>query len=242
MIRDWRARLLHKGTSVSETAKAYRFVRAVLMTAADDRIIARNPCRVRGAGEEKPDERPTLTVRQVYELADRMPGDCKRVLVMLAAFASLRWGEISALRHRHRVRDGDRHPAARPTGYRRPGGEPAQVPGWLAHGGDPARDSSGNPCSPRRLRRAGPRFADLHRHPRWRATSLQLPPSGEVVRGRRRDRRAWSAFSRLAPYRELAGGGNRRKPPRPHGPDGPRQRPRRADLPAQDRRRWPGDR
>ena len=89
---------LDQGISVSETAKAYRFLRAVLMTAADDRIIPRNPCRVRGAGEEKPDERPTLTVRQVYELADRMPGDCYRVLVLLAAFASLRWGEITALR------------------------------------------------------------------------------------------------------------------------------------------------
>jgi integrase len=98
MIRDWRARLLDQGVSVSEAAKAYRFVRAVLMTAADDRIIPRNPCRVRGAGEERPDERPTLTVRQVYELADRMPGDCHRVLVLLAAFASLRWGEITALR------------------------------------------------------------------------------------------------------------------------------------------------
>jgi integrase len=98
MIRDWRARLLDQGISISETAKAYRFLRAVLMTAADDRIIPRNPCRVRGAGEEKPDERPTLTVRQVYELADRMPGDCHRVLVLLAAFASLRWGEVTALR------------------------------------------------------------------------------------------------------------------------------------------------
>ena len=98
MIRDWRARLLDLGISISETAKAYRFLRAVLMTAADDRIIPRNPCRVRGAGEEKPEERPTLTVRQVYELADRMPGDCHRVLVLLAAFASLRWGEITALR------------------------------------------------------------------------------------------------------------------------------------------------
>jgi Phage integrase, N-terminal SAM-like domain len=66
MIRDWRAQLLDQGVSVSEAAKAYRFVRAVLMTTADDRIIPRNPCRVRGAGEEKPDERPTLTVRQVY--------------------------------------------------------------------------------------------------------------------------------------------------------------------------------
>lgn len=98
MIRDWRARLLHQGISVSETAKAYRFLRAVLMTAADDRIIPRNPCRVRGAGEEKPDERPTLTVRQVYGLADRMPDDRHGVLVLVAAFASLRWGEITALR------------------------------------------------------------------------------------------------------------------------------------------------
>jgi integrase len=98
MIRDWRSRLLHQGISVSETAKAYRFLRAVLMTAADDRIIPRNPCRVRGAGEEKPEERPTLAVRQVYELADRMPGGCHRLLVLVAAFASLRWGEITALR------------------------------------------------------------------------------------------------------------------------------------------------
>ena len=100
MLRDWRARLLDQGISVSETAKAYRFLRTVLMTAADDRIIPRNPCRVRGAGEEKPEERPTLTVHQVYELADRMPGDSHRVLVLLAAFASLRWGEVTALRRR----------------------------------------------------------------------------------------------------------------------------------------------
>jgi hypothetical protein len=34
MIRDWRTRLLHQGVSVSEAAQAYRFLRAVLMTAA----------------------------------------------------------------------------------------------------------------------------------------------------------------------------------------------------------------
>ena len=85
MIRDWRARLLHQGVSVSETAKAYRFLRAVLMTAADDQIIPRNPCRVRGAGEEKPDERPVLTLRQVHDLADRMPSECYRVLVLVAS-------------------------------------------------------------------------------------------------------------------------------------------------------------
>ncbi|MGR6912773.1 tyrosine-type recombinase/integrase [[Actinomadura] parvosata] len=50
MIRHWRADLLGKGVSVSMAAKAYRLLRAVLMTAAeDDRIISRNPCRIRGA-------------------------------------------------------------------------------------------------------------------------------------------------------------------------------------------------
>ncbi len=98
MIREWRARILGNGTSVSEAAKAYRFLRAVLMTAVDDLIIPRIPCRIRGAGAERPEERPVLTVRQVLDLAERMPDARFRMMVLLAAFASLRWGELSALR------------------------------------------------------------------------------------------------------------------------------------------------
>ena len=72
MIREWRATLLSKGVSVSTAAKAYRFLRAVLMTAAEeDKILPRNPCRVRGAGDEDAPERPVLTVAQVFELAER---------------------------------------------------------------------------------------------------------------------------------------------------------------------------
>ena len=97
MIREWRARILGNGTSVSEAAKAYRFLRAVLMTAVDDLIIPRNPCRIRGAGAERPEERPVLTVRQVLDLAERMPDDRFGMMVLLAAFASLRWGELAAL-------------------------------------------------------------------------------------------------------------------------------------------------
>ena len=98
MIRQWRAQLLGNGTSVSEAAKAYRFLRAVLMMAVDDQIIPRNPCRVPGAGTERPDERPVLAVRQVLDLADQMPTDDFKVMVLLAAFASLRWAELVALR------------------------------------------------------------------------------------------------------------------------------------------------
>ena len=154
LIRQWRATLIGNGVSVSTAAKAYRFLRAVLMTAAEeDKILPYNPCRIKGAGDEKAGERPFLTVAQVFELAERvgrrpvgnirkLPGggyrlrfardgemrtspevfstraaaeralgkmaddgraDCRQdrrfsALVLLATFASLRWGEVIALR------------------------------------------------------------------------------------------------------------------------------------------------
>jgi integrase len=153
MIREWRATLLANGVSVSVTAKAYRLLRAILMTAVeDDNLLPRNPCRIRGAGTEDAGERPVLTVAQVFELAEqagrRPVGNIRKVqggyrlrfsrhgemrtspemygsradaeralwkmasdgradctydrryyaLVLLATFASLRWGEATALR------------------------------------------------------------------------------------------------------------------------------------------------
>jgi hypothetical protein len=71
MIRKWRADLLGKGVSVSMAAKAYRLFRAILATAVEeDKILPRNPCRVRGAGEEHAPERPVLTVFQVFDLSE----------------------------------------------------------------------------------------------------------------------------------------------------------------------------
>ena len=98
MIREWRTALLDSGVSPVMTAKAYRLLRAVLMTAAeDDEIIPRNPCRVRGADREHSAERPVLTAAQVFALAERMPARLAP-LVLVAAFGSLRWGEVTALR------------------------------------------------------------------------------------------------------------------------------------------------
>lgn len=156
VVRQWRASLLAAGVSATMTAKAYRLLRAILMTACeDDKIIARNPCRIRGAGSEYAPERPVLTVGQVFDLAGRVgrrpvgniralaaggfrlryssggvmstspttyqsradaehalwqladhgQADCSQdlrfsALVLLATFASLRWGEVTALRRR----------------------------------------------------------------------------------------------------------------------------------------------
>jgi integrase len=97
LVREWRATLLSEGVSQSAAAKAYRFLRSVLMTAVnEDRILVRNPCQVRGADKEQPQERPVLTVAEVRALAAAMPKRY-RAMVLLATFASLRFGEVIAL-------------------------------------------------------------------------------------------------------------------------------------------------
>ncbi|NBE82407.1 tyrosine-type recombinase/integrase [Micromonospora rubida] len=97
MVREWRTKLLGNGVSVSMAAKAYRLLRAVLMTAVkQDEILPRNPCQVPGADQEKPAERPVLTLAQVFKLADAVPPRY-RALVLLTTFGCLRWGEVAAL-------------------------------------------------------------------------------------------------------------------------------------------------
>ncbi|MBN9098848.1 MAG: tyrosine-type recombinase/integrase family protein [Pseudonocardia sp.] len=99
LIREWRSDLLAAGVSQSVAAKSYRLLRAILNTAVqEDGLIARNPCRVRGADHEHAAERPVLTVAQVFQLADAMRYQRLRVMILVAAFATLRWGEVTALR------------------------------------------------------------------------------------------------------------------------------------------------
>ena len=97
LVRTWRKGLLDAEVGASTVSKAYRLLRAVLNTAADDELIRRNPCRIKGAGVEHPEERPVLTLLEVMTLAEAIDGRY-RMLVLLAVFASLRWGELGALR------------------------------------------------------------------------------------------------------------------------------------------------
>src|SRR5215831_19308924 len=52
-------------------AKAYRLLHAIMTTAADDGLIRRNPCRIKGAGQEDSPERPIVPVVGLVELLNR---------------------------------------------------------------------------------------------------------------------------------------------------------------------------
>lgn len=99
-VRRWRRDLLDAGVGPVTVAKAYRLLRSILNTAVGDRLIGKNPCQIPGAGQERSPERPTATLEQVFQIAAVVP-DRYRLLVLLACFSSLRWGEVAALARRH---------------------------------------------------------------------------------------------------------------------------------------------
>ncbi|MDZ4827022.1 MAG: site-specific integrase [Actinomycetota bacterium] len=97
VVRRWYADSLRSETPGAVTlAKCYRLLRAILNTAVVDELIVRNPCTIKGAGVERTKERPVANVAQVWGLADAVEPRF-RALVLAAAFAGLRFGELAAL-------------------------------------------------------------------------------------------------------------------------------------------------
>ncbi|TDE08213.1 tyrosine-type recombinase/integrase [Jiangella asiatica] len=95
-VRTWRKERLDAGLSPVTTAKAYRLLKTIMGTAVEDGLIRRNPCQIRGAGNEASPERRTATLTEVFAVADAIEPRFK-ALVLLAAFGTLRWGELVGL-------------------------------------------------------------------------------------------------------------------------------------------------
>ena len=96
-IRGWHAEIANDHPATA--AKAYRLLSTIMRTAVFDGVILSSPCKVDGAGIERPVERPVATVAEVEALAEAMP-EHLRAMVPLAAWCQLRRGEILGLRRK----------------------------------------------------------------------------------------------------------------------------------------------
>ena len=96
VVRDWYSKVA-MDAGRDQAAKSYRLVRAILNAAVDDELIVRNPCRIRGGGSERADERPMIDSALVFKLADSISARL-RALVIDAGFVRLRTGELLGLR------------------------------------------------------------------------------------------------------------------------------------------------
>ena len=98
--QDWRTWYLaqtveHPGST--QPGKAYRLARGILNTAVEDGVLRTNPCKVKGAGIEHAAERPIAMPGEVAKLAEAIEPKY-RAMVLLAAYCSLRFGELAGLR------------------------------------------------------------------------------------------------------------------------------------------------
>ena len=81
-------------------AHAYALLRTVLTSAADEDILATNPCRIRGAGASKRARGiEPATLPQLEVIVAAMP-EAYRLLVLFAAWCALRVGEVTELRRK----------------------------------------------------------------------------------------------------------------------------------------------
>ena len=93
-IRSWQGRLTQDRPAVAP--KAYRLVKTILGSAVEERRLIANPCQIRGAAAEHAEERPVATIAEVDALADAVAPQY-RAMILLAAWCSLRFGELAAL-------------------------------------------------------------------------------------------------------------------------------------------------
>lgn len=79
---------------------AYSLMRTILASAVDKGILTANPAHIRGAGATRRAHKvEPLTLDELAALVDAMPED-RRLMVLLAAWCALRFGELTELRRR----------------------------------------------------------------------------------------------------------------------------------------------
>ena len=103
-VRSW-----HRGLGAAtptRRAHLYALLRTVLGSAVEDEIIATNPCQIRGAGKAKRVRRiEPATLEELRIIVAAVP-ERWAMLVELAAWCALRFGEATELRRKDVSKDG----------------------------------------------------------------------------------------------------------------------------------------
>ena len=97
LFRTWFVEQTATHPGSTQPAKAYRLARAICSQAVEDGRLRSNPCRVKGAGREHSPEPPVATPEEVARIVAAID-ERYRAMVLLAAYRSLRHGELAGLR------------------------------------------------------------------------------------------------------------------------------------------------
>ena len=97
-IRTWHAR--YGTTKPTARSQAYSLLRTILGTAVTDGLLAANPCHIRGAGNVKRVHKvEPATLHELEVMTAAMPPRY-RLMLLLAAWCAMRFGELAELRRK----------------------------------------------------------------------------------------------------------------------------------------------
>jgi integrase len=98
LIDDWYA--AQGVTRPTARSHAYGLLRSILAGAVEARLIAFNPCHIRGAGNAKRVHKSQpATLAELETIVEKMP-DRYKVMTLLAAWCAMRFGELAELRRK----------------------------------------------------------------------------------------------------------------------------------------------
>jgi integrase len=99
MVRDWYA-TLDPDSPTRRGAHAYALLRTILGSAVVDGLLAANPCHIRGASSSKRVHKiKPASLGELESIIDNMP-ERYRLMVLLASWCALRFGELAELRRK----------------------------------------------------------------------------------------------------------------------------------------------
>jgi integrase len=96
LVREWHARTALDTPTLR--AHAYMLLKTICGTAVHDDLLPANPCRIRGAGQAaRASKTEPASLEELATIVEAMP-DRYRLMVLLAAWCALRFGELTELR------------------------------------------------------------------------------------------------------------------------------------------------
>lgn len=97
IVNDWWAKAIKSGKKTT-LSKAYKLLASVMKRAVEEKYLRDNPCRVKGAHSATTGKRVGVSTNEEISKFAKHLNPRYRVMVLLAANAGLRFGELTALR------------------------------------------------------------------------------------------------------------------------------------------------
>lgn len=98
-VRDWYSALIASGTK-TQAARAYELLKAIMFTAVEDGRRKSNPCQIRGGASARTGKKvEPPSAAELQKIVDSITPRY-RAAVLLAAWAGVRYGELTELRRK----------------------------------------------------------------------------------------------------------------------------------------------